>query len=60
MSDESVPPQFPQYQPPQGLPVADPKLVKPLYKLMKNMLRLKSLPNVKRTRTARKKKMKFY
>lgn len=54
-------PQFPNYQPPnpQGVPLADPKFHKPLYKMLGMMLKpkanlLKTPFKAHRARTARR------
>jgi len=56
-------PQFPNYQPPnpKGIPVADPKFGKPLYKLMKVMLkpRTQTVRMTHRTKP-REKKVKYW
>lgn len=69
MTDEPTP-QFPNYQPPNtGIPVADPKFHKPLYKMMGLMLKPKanllktpfrSPKNRRSGKAATHKKTKFY
>ena len=59
MTDDQSPIQFPQYAPPKGIPVADPKFHKPLYKMARMMAKMKS-PKLKTTRPSfgRRKKAK--
>ena len=56
--------QFPQYEPPanpQGIPVADPGTHKPLFKLVKQMLKPRKLALKKPTRPHRRKiRKQFY
>ncbi len=64
---EGVPQNFPHYPSPppapQGIPVADPKFHRPLYKLMKLMLQprtkaFKTLP--RQSKRTKRKTVKFY
>jgi hypothetical protein len=66
-TDKNISPQFPQYVPPPppdpvqpGIPFVDQKFHKPLYKLMKNMLKGKVKRPSKADVHIKRKKLKFY
>lgn len=62
MNESEQAPQFPQYQPPQGIQVIHPKQSAPLFKMMKFMLKGPKTKAFKSRgpRVSGRKKAKFY
>jgi len=56
---EQLTPQFPQYQPPKGIPIAEKSFAKPLTKLMTKMLKPPKRMTLK-AKPRKKKGSRFY
>lgn len=60
MTEEAVAVEFPQYAPPQGIPVADPKAGAPLMKMAKTLLKAHHPKMALKPKTKPKPKKNWY